>query len=392
LGLSRLLVRYSQGTGDLAAANDAIRLTPLDAVAHSAGADALSLSSSPAETASELERAVALRPADYLLWSTLGLFRDQMGDTTAALAACNEAVRLAPYYAQPRWRRGNVLLRAGQYDAAFQDLNQAAQSDPELIPNLLDIAWSVSKGDANLTEQLAQIKTQKTRIAFARFLARQGKSEDAITQFRAVGNVPDEVRRELIERLLGKRAFKEAFEIWNVSAGSATSGEPTGATIYDGGFEGSLAFDEVGFGWIVPRGLPAVNMSMDSGAPQSGSKSLRIDFGGDSNPGSALVSQLILAQPSKRYRVNFAARSQDVVTGGLPLVVVEDASVERKRLGRSAPLSKGTRDWQVFSFEFTTEPTTSAVVLSLQRESCTTSPCPMFGSVSLDSFFIEELK
>ena len=144
-----------------------------------------------------------------------------------------------------------------------------------------------------------------------------------------------------------------------------------------------------GFGWRVPRDLQATSISLDSGQPHSGSKNLRIEFSGNSNPN---VSQLILLEPSRRYRINFASRSQDVVTGGLPLLVVSDAAGDSKRLGQSAPLPKGTSDWQSYSFEFTTTPATTAVVLSLQRESCTTSPCPIFGSISLDSFSVEQLK
>jgi hypothetical protein len=142
----------------------------------------------------------------------------------------------------------------------------------------------------------------------------------------------------------------------------------------------------------VPRDLQAASISLDSSQPQSGAKDLRIEFGGNSNPGSILVSQMILVEPSRRYKINFTSRSQGVVTGGLPLVVVSDASGGQKRLGQSAPLSKGTSDWQFSSFEFTTSPTTAAVVLGLARESCTTSPCPVFGSISLDSFSLEEVK
>jgi hypothetical protein len=79
------------------------------------------------------------------------------------------------------------------------------------------------------------------------------------------------------------------------------------------------------------------------------------------------------------------------VTGGLPLITVTDASGYQKRLGQSPTLSKGTSDWQVYSFELTTTPQTSAVLLSLQRENCTTSPCPIFGSILLDSFSLEQL-
>ncbi len=387
-GFSRLLATYALTANNLSAAKKAVELTPNDAEAHFANAVVLSLSDTLQQSVTELEQAVALRPADYTLWQQLGLLRDQTGDTTAALAAFNEAIKHAPFYSQPRWNRGNVLLRSRQYEAAFIDLNQAAQSNPELIPALLDLAWGLSRGDVNLTEQLAQIKGGKMRIAFAKLLARRGKAQEAMAQFGDAGNVPDAIRRELLDQLLAKGAFKEAFDVWQ-STQEPQAKNKQGPLIYDGGFEGSLSFGEGGFGWRVPRDSQATSILLDSSQPHSGSKNLRIEFGGNSNPS---VSQLILLEPSRRYKINFASRSQDVVTGGLPFLLVSDASGAAKRLGQSPPLAKGTSNWQPFSFEFTTSPATTAVVLSLQRESCTTSPCPIFGSVSLDSFSVEQVR
>ena len=148
----------------------------------------------------------------------------------------------------------------------------------------------------------------------------------------------------------------------------------------------------MGFGWHVPRALKGVSLSLDSSQPHSGSKNLRIDFSGDSNPGAELVSQIILVEPSRRYQINFAGRSREVVTGGLPLVVVTDAKGDRKRLGQSASLDQGTGNWRRFTFEFTAGATTTAVTLSLQRQNCSSSPCPIFGSISLDSFSVAKLK
>jgi hypothetical protein len=321
----------------------------------------------------------------------LGMARDQAGETAAALLAFDEAVRLAPFYSQPRWQRGNVLLRSGRYDEAFVDLNLAVRSNPELAPTLIDLAWNLSKGDVKLTEQLAQIDREKMRIAFAKFLARQGKATEAVAQIRGIATLPDEVSHELLERLVAKGAFKEAFDVWQQSNGTKSDNQPMGASIYDGGFEGPLSLDEVGFGWRVPRPSQAVAMSLDLTQPHTGSKSLRIDFGGNSNPDTPLVSQLILVEPSKYYRINFAARSQDIVTGGLPLAVIIDAAGERKPLGQSLPLAKGSVDWRVWSVEFRTPPTTNGIVVGLQRENCTTSPCPIFGSIWLDSFSLEQL-
>lgn len=392
-GVSRLLVRFALARPNLTVAEKAIQMTPADAQTHFAAAAVLSSLHRPAESAVALERAVALRPADYFLWLQLGLLRDQLGETAAAMADLDEAVRLAPFYARPRWQRGNVLLRAGRYEAAFKDLSQAAHSNPELIPGLINLAWAISKGDAKLTEEWAQIKTNERRVAFAKFLAEHSRPDEAVAEFTAVGNFPEDVRRQLVQQLIAKGAFEEAFAVWNFARGFDSGAEQSSTRIYDGGFESALTFDEIGFGWRVPRNLKGATFSLNSNQPQSGFKNLRVDFGGDSNPSTKLVAQLLLVKPSRRYQINFASRSEDVVTGGLPLVVVTDAGGEGKRLGQSAPLpGRYTKDWQVSSFEFSTGPATTAVFVSLQRENCSTSPCPIFGSVSLDSFSVVQLK
>lgn len=389
---SRVLTTYSLIAGNVTAANKAVEITPKDAEAHFAYAAVLSAAANPQMSLAEVERAVALRPTDYTLWQQLGLLRDQLGDPGGSLTAFDEAVKRAPFYARPRWNRGNVLLRTGRYEAAFNDLCQAAQSNPELVPNLLDLAWGVSRGDVALTEELAQIKSEKMRLAFARLLARRGNGKEAVAQFARAGNVPDGIKREVVEQLLARGAFNEAFTIWKASHETEAGRELMQPSIYDGGFEGTLEIAGGGFGWRVPRDLQATTISLDEAKPQSGATALRVEFGGNSNWALPVVSQLILVEPSKRYRINFAARSQDIVTGGRPLVVANDAAGEQKRLGQSVPLAQGSSDWQSFSFEFTAAPTTTAVLISLQRENCATSPCPIFGSVLLDSFSVELLK
>ncbi len=384
-GASRLLVIYSLTTGAAAGANTASQITPRDPEVYVARAGMLSLARQPGVALIELERAVALRPADFRLWSELGLLRDQVGDTAGSLQAYAEAIKRAPHYAQPLWNRGNVLLRAQQYDAAFVDLNAAAKSNPDLVPNLVDLAWGLSKGDASLAEQLAQIDNDAKRIAFARLLARHGKGDECIKQFRAAHNVPLNVKTDLVDQLLNKNNFAGALEIWNNLHGVQSS---AGTSILDGGFEGALAFGERGFGWRVPADLPATSVSLDAREPHSGAKSLRIDLNGVAN--ANWLSQLILVAPSRHYQINFASRSQDIVTGGLPFLSVSDAATNQG-LGRSPTLGKGTTAWEVSKLEFTTTANTSAVMLTIQRESCTTSPCPIFGSLSFDSFSIGTL-
>ncbi|HBB89467.1 MAG TPA: hypothetical protein DC047_17825 [Blastocatellia bacterium] len=390
LGLSRLFVKYSVATGNQMVADKAIEMSPRDADAYRARAAVLALSQSLGDSAGAMERAVSLRTADYSLWLELGLIRDQMGDTTGALAAFDEAVKHAPFYALPRWQRGNLLLRLGQYDAAFNDLNQAAQSNPELMPSFIDLAWNLSRGDAKVVQQMVRVNSKTAHTAMARFFANHGKPQEAMFEFQAAGTSDDVTRRELINQLLNKKNFAEAYQLWSGAKGVTTAGDRP-QKIFDGGFESTLSFDEGAFNWRIPRGLQATAVSLDSSQPHTGTKDLRIEFAGDSNPGIDLVSQLLLVEPGRHYKINFAARSQEIVTGGLPIITVTDASAN-KRLGQSLPLAKGSTNWNVISFEFTSQPTTNAVVLSVQREGCNAAPCPIFGVISLDSFSIEQLK
>ena len=386
-GLSRLLTRSALTLQNLAVAQGATSLTPADAQAHRANAALLSQFDQPAESIVAVEQAIALRPHDYSLWLALGLLRDRMGDSNGALAALDQAVERAPFYAHPRWQRGNVLLRAGQYEAAFADLNLAAQSNPELVPNLIDLAWGITRRDPQLTEQLLDIKTDKARLTFARFLAARGRPVESMRQLNAAGKVDEKERRELIRQLLEKRAFAEAYAVW--SGTDASSNLANSSVIHDGGFEAPLSTNESGFGWRV-TGTPSVGLSVDPNEPHSGTRSLRMDFSGESRAPSLL--QLVIVKPSTRYRIHFAGRSREVVTGARPLVSVTDAGENGPELAKSTPLDKGTSAWRPFTIEFTTGAATNAVTVAVTREACPSAPCPIFGSISLDSFSLEQVK
>jgi len=388
-GFSRFLGKYALIAGDLRVAERAASLSPSDPETHRIRAAVFYKLKGLPQAAAELELALSLRPRDDSMWLKLGMLREELEDASGALIAFDESVRLAPYYALPRWQRGNFLLRQGRFDEAFADLRHAAASNPDYIPALIDLAWGISKGNQQLAEAYASITTGQMHLAFAEFLARQGKGREAAEQSARAGAVSDQARRELVRQLISANAFKEAFKIWRKDM-TAESGEQQATAIYDGGFEGSLSFDEFGFGWRVFRGSQSVKLVADSSMRQSGSKSLLIEFLGDSNPDTPLLSQVILVRPSTRYRLYFAARTQEIVTGGLPLAVISDSAGPGKRLAESPALAQGSTDWRVVSFDFQTAET-DAITLSIQRKTCTTSPCPIFGSIWLDSFSIEEL-
>ncbi|MFN2500340.1 MAG: hypothetical protein ABR557_14770, partial [Pyrinomonadaceae bacterium] len=119
----------------------------------------------------------------------------------------------------------------------------------------------------------------------------------------------------------------EAYEVW-ASGRDASRKESHRviSAITDGSFEKDISLDDPGFGWQLASNLQAVRLSVDTNEPHTGTYSLRLYWSGDSNPSTSVVSQLVLVEPKSRYRLSFAVRTLEMLTIGLPMVTVADAS------------------------------------------------------------------
>jgi tetratricopeptide (TPR) repeat protein len=378
----------------LSPADEAVRLTPLDPDAHFTRAVVLWASNRQPEALEEYERAAALRPRDYYLWMILGNSRDQSDDEKGALTALQQAVETAPFYAQPRWQFGNVLFRAGQPEAGFKEMRRAAASDQTFLANMIDLAWGASNKDPLITERLVQADTKHWRAALAHFFARKGQPAEALKLYRAAGTLSEQERQSLVSELLAAKGYAEAYEIWATSAGASEDKtlRNTAAQMTNGSFESQLSFDETGFGWQFAHTENTLKFSLDTTDPRVGAHSLRLEWNGNPPPSAPVVSQLVLVEPNTRYRLSFAVRAQEIVSGGLPLVIVSDkSSTDNHPLAQSKLLPKGNSSWQDYSLDFVTSAETRAILVGLQRESCGGEPCPIFGRLWLDNFTLQKL-
>lgn len=376
-------------SGDLAIVNQALQLAPNDPEARTVRGLLLARYGEYSDAAVEIEQAAELRPRDYYLWLELGMARDQLGDQDGAERALRESVRLAPYYARPGWQFGNLLFRLGRSDEAFAELRRASRSDPTLLPATIDLAWS-ALGDVNALRSAVQPQSPSEHIALARFLANHGQGKEAVAELRATGAISREDIGALVTDLLAQNAFHDAHEIWEYGYQIAKSPDENSLT-YDGGFEKPLEVNEPGFGWQVRENLTGMSLSVDPANPYQGGKSLRIDFHGEPTPTVPAISQIVLVNPRTHYRLQIAARTGDVISGGLPIVVVSDAAMPGTTLIASEPLASGTSSWHESVLDFTTGERTNAVLLSVRRKPCATEPCPIFGSLWLDAFFLRAI-
>ncbi len=380
VGFSRLLARYAVIANSIPAADEAVRLSPSDPEVHRARATTLNRLRRPAEAARSLESALSLRYRDDYLWLELGSTREEANDSQGALAAFDQAVRWAPFYAHTHWQRGNLLLRMGRSEEAFVELRKAAVANKTYLLNLIDLAWGVSRGDAKTAAQLIAIANDSERVAFIRFLAGKGKAKDGADQIGALATpLNAEQRNELVRELFMAKAFRDAFTI-------AT--EHPAWALFNGGFEEPLVLNNTGFGWMLSPERTQNQLAIDVSEKFAGSKSLQINLGGNWTPGNPLLSQTLIVEPGKSYRLSFSVKTKDLVTGGPPFITVNDAT-NGELLAKSDNISAAD-SWQTLRIDFTALATSQAAVIRLQRNNCEPAPCPIFGVLWLDEFHIEQ--
>lgn len=391
VGASRLLTFHGRAAQLPVQTELAINKTPDDPEAHSGRAFVLLNRGDLAAALPEYERTVALRPGDYFLWLELGRARDMSNDEQGALAALEQAVKLAPAYAEPRWQLGNVLFRAGRIEEAYREMRQAALSNITLLPNFIDLAWGSTGGDPVAVEQIVRPERDSWRIALARYFIRQNRASEALAQFRLAGGISQEDRQALLSELMNAKRYREAYEVWlEDSVNGNNAGD--GALIIDGGFEGKISRANSGFGWQVPADTQYLRVSLDVNDPYAGVQSLLFDFNGVSNPSQSILTQLVTIEPDTHYRLIFNVRVEELVTGGLPLIaVIDPAAKDGQALAQSSPFQQKAGGWQKYTIDLKTAKTTAALQVSLRRQNCSTGPCPIFGRLWLDDFILQRI-
>jgi tetratricopeptide (TPR) repeat protein len=383
-GWSSFLIRQSDDELSLSNVNEAIGLNPINADSYHARASIYQRQGRGSEAIKDLERAVSLRPGDHFLWLELGFARYQAQDIVGALADFRESVRLAPFYAQPHWYLGHTLLDTGKPDEGFAEVRKAVASNPEYLTDAIKLADEVYSGDPGSMFQAIKPQTSAGRLAvIVYFLQRQDLSS-AMLLFRQLKNeISSNDRLTLAATLFRAKNFPEAYEVWSM-ARSATRGNDETAPITNADFEEPVFPASGTFDWTVTPGLQRVAVERDAVRPESGAYCLRLSFKGNSTPSTEVVSQTLLVQEQANYELDFSYRSDNLVSGGTPIVVVTDAD-RNEILASSQALPANEINWQRKAIRFSTK-NTRAVTIMIKRTSCAASPCPAFGTVWFDNF------
>jgi tetratricopeptide (TPR) repeat protein len=396
-GLSKLYAARAVERDDLTLADRSVILASSDPEAYRVRALILSRKNKFNEATIDLQRAVQLSPKDPELWIHLGDDLTHLQNLTEAVFAYSNAARLAPDDARAQWLLANCLLNLQRKDEAFAYFRRAVTCKPSLYSDALAIGWTTFGESIVLLTRALPPQTPREVVALSSFLFHQGQKKTAVALLREATPLSEEQRFSLLSDLLASRRFAEAREVWLI--GRSKDPDHNGPEqITDGGFEVEFIVDDPGFGWQFQQSQKTIHASLDSSNPHTGIRSLRLDWRGKSDPAVPVVDQLVLVTPRSRYRLSFAARAQELLTGSLPFVTVVECTgnvtesvIRGKVLAQSDPVLPEVRSWRQYSLEFSTDQATEAVFVVVRRENCSASSCPIFGSTWFDDFRLEKL-
>jgi ChAPs (Chs5p-Arf1p-binding proteins) len=383
IGQARSLVKRDRS---LATLTQAVQLSPDDPDVYVARAAILAKRGEFDLAVDDLKQAIGLKPRDYDSWFELGRVFYKRGDINSALVAMSEARSRAPFNFAVHWNMAILLQKAGRHEEAFREFRATALTDPEIIEFVIENAWKTYAGNCEAVQRAVDPRTTQEQLTLAHFFINKDRSVEAMNLVRMIGSLSAKERRQLVRDFLDAKQFADAQEVWAGGRANRRVG-----IIDDGGFENERLSNEPGFTWVIEDEPPGVTVSLDEDNAYSGLSSLRLNWKGTSDPSDEVISQLVLVEPNTRYELNFAARAQDLKSGGPPVITIIDVSqTDKKILAQSHQLPLGNSGWQVLSLEFATGASTRAIRIVLQRENCSERSCPIFGTLWLDDFRLSQ--
>lgn len=338
----------------------------------------------------EYEKAVSLSPNDYRLWLDLGRARDRNGDTPGAEKALRKSLELAPNYSRIHWTLGNILLREGATEEAFIEIRKAVENDSTYANPAVNTVWQVFNGDVTLISQKVGDSSQ-IKAALAIFLAKQKRFDEALALWKDLPEtekktVYKENGQTLMQALLEAKRFRDALAVRSQIGDDAATGKTESGKFSNPGFEANVSATSAGiFDWKIDDALQP-QIGFDDQQKHGGNRSLVILFNSATGKEFRNVQQTVAVDGNHHYNFETFARA-DLKTQATVRWEIIDAADEK--VLASTTVVPNNADWMPLTADFTTMPTTQAIIVRLARAPCPDSICPISGKVWFDDFSLK---
>ncbi|MDX2034779.1 MAG: hypothetical protein SF339_29160 [Blastocatellia bacterium] len=334
--------------------------------------------------------AVNLSPWDYQARRLLAVAQEMNGLQQEAENSIRTTLKLAPYHAELNWAVANILLRSGKIPDSLSHFRIAAMSNPELLPQTLDLLWIASGGDLEVMRTLTGPEPEM-QLSFVRFLVEQNRMQDAVRMFNSIdANTRLESARssEFLNSLLTAKQYDAAREVWLGLAHSLTGVQAQPAEdVWNPSFELDSLQLFPQFDWVIQPNEYA-RIGFDRTETRSGLRSLRMLFSGkDTTLINGQVKQTVLLRPGGRYRLECYVKSTDLVTPEGPrLAIAGEGGV----IAASEPVAEGTSPWERLIVDFVCPNDNAPKYITIIRIPKFSYDDPTKGTVWFDDFALTE--
>ncbi len=334
------------------------------------------------------EKTVRLAPFEYRWRVEFGRVLEQDGQLEQAESEFRKATDLAPAYAYPRWNLGNFYLRQNRVEEALTELRLAAEKNQPYREQVFALAWDYFDKDTARIENLAGDGSEaRARVAY--FFAGRGRAEDSLRNWNRLSDEEKEKYPEIAKTIahgfFNQGRFPQSLEFAR-QLGTDADARPEAVT--NGSFEKGIGdAPDSRFGWTVIRNDPKLEIASDAKVKRDGNRSVRLTFKNYIRPELYNLSQTVVVQPGARYRLRTWFRTENLRSGGLPLMEIMNAN-DNRLIARSQTFPAGTSDWQEMAVEFSAPENCSGITIRTARSPCG-EECPISGILWYDDFEIE---
>jgi len=336
-----------------------------------------------------LRQATRCQPLEGSYWLVLASALEANGRPQEATAAAQKGAALQPHNTLLLWRSGNLFLRTGQQEKAFEQFYRVLQGSPDFAQQVFTACWN-STDDGDLILRKAIPDTLDLDLAYLRYLAspenlRLDEAQKAWNRLLGLGQgFPPEKTWDFFDALLNSGRAEQATRDWDqmVVAGCLPHEEmhATDDLVVNGGFEADPAGG--GLDWrIVP--VPGAVVETDNQTRHSGSKSLVVHFEGLTNLNFAHVAQVVPVKPQTEYRFSASVKSRALTTLSGPYFEIFDPGDPVNFHWESKPVL-GTIEWSEQSLSLRTGPQTQLLIIRLRRKPAVELDKRIQGSLWID--------
>jgi len=329
-------------------------------------------------------------PSDSQVWLAIASAYRDIGNMKDADYALTKALYYDREVPNVIWESGLFYLSENRQKEALQVFRRFISIVPFEQENVYALCYMMKLSPLNILNDLIPADYSYYRRYLAFLIAHSLFDESAEVWKRMKTYNPE--RSEYLKYfdfLIASGAMSDALALWDdfVKKFYDPKNDQTGGILWNGDFE--LPIENGGFDWKIGK-ADGVRIHRDKDIKWTGFASLSVNFSGNTNPGIAIVQQIVPVHPGQKYKLSGHIRTEKISTQNG--IVLEASGYLCDPFAKKTEPVIGTTLWKKVDLEFATPQKCKAVFIAVKRERSDKFDNKISGDAWIDSLSMTQTK